>query len=125
MAFGTLKKKDGTPIYLNSVYTIDGTDYSLSDIAAALVRDPVQTISESRDSELSAGTEYTVPQYVVGRNNLVVYLDGVRLFAGAESGFTEIGEAGSLSTAIKFSSNVAADVQIVARVENFICHIGK
>lgn len=123
MAFGTLKKKDGTPIYLNSVYTVDGVNYSLADVVAALAHDPVQTISESRAAVLSAGTEYTVPEYVVGHNNLAVYLDGVRVFAGASDGFTEVGNAGTLSTKIKFSSNVATDVQITARVDNFMCKL--
>ena len=121
MAFGTLKKKDGTPIYLNSVYTVDRTDYPLSTVVYQLSRDPVQTISESRDAVLSAGTEYTVPEYVVGHNNLEVYLDGVRLFAGANGGYTEVGYKGFKSTTIKFSADVAADVQIVARVDHHMC----
>ena len=121
MAFGTLKKKDGTPIYLNSVYTVDRTDYPLSTVVYQLSRDPVQTISESRSEVLAAGTEYTVPEYVVGHNNLEVYLDGVRLFAGANGGYTEVGYKGFKSTTIKFSADVAADVQIVARVDHHMC----
>lgn len=116
--FGTLKQKDGTPVYLNTALKIDGEIYSLSDVITELIKVPEQTISESRTADIAAGDSYTVPEYVVGCDNLAVYLDGVRAFAGTD--YSEVGNANTLATTITFNNSIAKDVQIVARVENHV-----
>lgn len=116
--FGTLKQKDGTPVYLNTALKIDGATYSLNDVITELLKIPVEQVSNSRASDITSGDTYTVPEYVVGCNNLAVYLDGVRAFAGID--FTEAGDVDTLSTTITFNNSIAKDVQIVARVDNHV-----
>lgn len=116
--FGTLKQKDGTPVYLNTALKIDGDTYSLNDVITELLKVPDQAASETRSANIASGDTYTVPEYVVGCNNLAVYLDGVRAFAGID--FTEVGDADTLSTSITFNNSIAKDVQIVARVDNHV-----
>lgn len=121
--YGTLKTKDGTPVYLHSGYTVNDVTYSLNDLVTALVTDPVEQVSNSRDADIEANVAYTVPEYVVGCGNIAIYLDGVRVFAGADNDFVEVGSDNEFSTAIQFNKAVAKDTQIVARVDNFICRL--
>lgn len=123
--YGTLKTKDGTPVYLHSALTgasvtVDGKEYSITDIVTALVKAPVEQVSNSRDADIEANVAYTVPEYVVGCGNIAIYLDGVRVFAGADNDFVEVGTTGAVSYKVQFNKSVAKDVQIVARVDNFI-----
>lgn len=70
--------------------------------------------SASRGSVLPAGSVFTVPAYTVGKDQLLVFLDGV---AGARGdSYNEYGNAGARSTSIAFLQNIPADMDILVRV---------
>lgn len=63
--------------------------------------------STSRSSTLTAGTAFTVPQYVVGDYSLEVFLNGLRLTKGVE--YTE-----ASTTTIAFTSDIKPTDEITA-----------
>lgn len=65
--------------------------------------------SSSRDGVLLAGTPFAVPAHAVGSDLIRVYLDGLLCQEGVH--FNEVS-----STAISFTSDVAADVEITTIV---------
>jgi hypothetical protein len=91
-----------------TLYTrVDGTLYEVGGSGGTVA---ILTLSSTaRDSILTAGTEFEVPSHTVGNNSLQVYLDGLLCTNG-----NEYEEASS--TAVTFTSDIAADVEILAVV---------
>ena len=70
----------------------------------------IQTVtSESRDSVLTAGTPFAVPQHVVASDLIKVYLNGLLCLQGEH--FIE-----QSATAIAFTSDIPADMPITVTV---------
>jgi len=70
--------------------------------------------SASRSADIAANGTFTVPSYTVGKQQLLVYLDGCLSRQG--DGWDEVGTAGTASTTIKFNQLIPADMEIVVRV---------
>ena len=73
--------------------------------------------ANSREEVVEAGTNFTVPEYVVGSNTLEVFWNGLLCIAGADNTYQykEVGTTGSKSTVIQFWDDVKQDVEIYAR----------
>lgn len=72
------------------------------------------SVAGSRVQEIPASGSITVPQYVVGAGQLLVFLDGVQCFAGVS--YNEYGAAGTSSTTLVFLQRIPADMDILVRV---------
>ncbi|MDR2368032.1 MAG: hypothetical protein LBF58_07995 [Deltaproteobacteria bacterium] len=61
------------------------------------------------------GSLYTVPEYIVGSNQLLFFYDGLLCALGEENQYTEMGEIGKPSTTIKvhFTLSEANEVIII------------
>lgn len=70
--------------------------------------------SASRSADIAANGTFTVPSYTVGKQQLLVYLDGCLSRQG--DGWDEVGTAGTASTTIKFNQLVPMDMEISVRV---------
>lgn len=121
MLKGTFKTKNGEPVSAITLaesvkVTLEKGEYSLADVLSILAQDPIESVDAGRDADIAAGTEYTVPQYVVGCSNISVYLDGLKVSCGTGGGFVEVGTTNTVSTAIKFNSAVPKEVEIIVRV---------
>lgn len=121
MITGTFKQKNGTELgprtQAKSVLVQIGDDtYTLAEVLSAIMQDPVESVSASRDEDIAANTDYTVPEYIVGCANISVYLNGLKVSCGSNGGFVEVGTQDSLSTTIQFLDTVAKDVEIIVRV---------
>ena len=116
---GTLKSKDGSPLWPNTVASavnvdVDGEQYPLDAVLTALDTDPVEEFSPSRSDNIPAGTEYQVPQYIVGASHISVFLSGLKCALGVD--FNEVGVKGEPSTGITFTDIVDKNTSILARV---------
>lgn len=121
MPIGTFKSSSGDVLNPRTIsdaisISVENESYSLTDVINVLMNDPTEVISESRDSIISAGNSYTVPEYVVGTSNLSVYYDGLKLIEGSNGTYTEVGTENSTSTTIQFNDDIATDVQLIFRV---------
>ena len=101
---GTVKNVDGSADI--TISTVMGGD------SASLL-----SPANSRENVIEAGTNFTVPEYVVGTNTLEVYWNGLLCLAGADNTYQykEVGTTGSKSTVIQFWDDVKQDVEIYAR----------
>lgn len=79
-----------------------------------LLTPPAIAYSASRAADIAADGTFTVPSYTVGKDQLLVYLDGCLSRQG--DGWDEVGTAGTASTAIKFNQLIPMDMEIVVRV---------
>lgn len=116
---GILKSKDGNPIWPETVAAsvtvdVEGEKYPLDAVLTALDTDPVEEFSSSRSEDISVGTEYPVPQYIVGASHISVFLSGLKCALGVD--FNEVGVAGEPSTGITFTDIVDKNTSILARV---------
>ena len=75
---------------------------------------PSVVSSASRSADIAADGTFTVPSYTVGKQQLLVYLDGCLSRQG--DGWDEVGTAGDASTTIKFNQLIPMDMEIVVRV---------
>ena len=70
--------------------------------------------SASRPSDLPANSMFTVPVYTVGKDQILLFLDGV---SGANGdSYSEYGTVGSRSTSIIFLQTIPANMDILVRV---------
>lgn len=67
--------------------------------------------SNSRESVLTAGTAWTVPQHTVGGDELLVWIDGLLCTRGVE--YTD-----ASATTITFTSDIPAAFSLAAEVVN-------
>ena len=63
--------------------------------------------SINRSSVITAGSNYSVPSYSVGKNNLQVFIDGLLAFNGSDLQYQEVD-----STNIKFNDNIPTTTEI-------------
>lgn len=75
---------------------------------------PYVVSSASRSADITANGTFTVPSYMVGKGQLLVYLDGCLSRQG--DGWSEVGTAGTASTTIKFLQLIPKAMEIVVRV---------
>ena len=93
----------------------NGTVTLGSNTITPLTEDSVEYIaSASRAADIAANGTFTVPSYTVGKQQLLVYLDGCLSRQG--DGWDEVGTAGTASTIIKFNQLIPADMEISVRV---------
>lgn len=87
-------------------------------LAAVTVR-TLHSAPDTRSATIEAGEAFTVPEYEVGSGALKVFYNGLLCNAGedaASATYTEVGDAGSMSTQIKFLSEVYASDDILIKV---------
>lgn len=70
-----------------------------------------KVVSASRDSVLTAGTAFSVPEYEIGSGRLQVFLDGLLCLEGSAHQYTE-----STETSIIFNDDIPADMEIIVIV---------
>ena len=72
----------------------------------------------TREGIVAAGADFTVPPYVMGGHRLEIFLDGLFCACGtAETAqYIEVGNAGALSTVIRWHDDIPADHDILVRV---------
>ena len=93
----------------------NGTITLGSNTITPLTADSVQFVaSASRSADIAANGTFTVPSYTVGKQQLLVYLDGC--LSRQDDGWSEVGTAGSASTTIKFLQLIPAGMEIAVRV---------
>lgn len=68
-------------------------------------------VSSSRESVITKGTSFTVPEYSVGSGNLQVFYDGLLCLEGEDAQYVE-----TSSTSITFNDDIATDVEIIVLV---------
>lgn len=68
-------------------------------------------ISSSRESVITKGTSFTVPEYSIGSGNLQVFYDGLLCREGIDAQYLE-----TSTTSIAFNDDIAPDVEIVVLV---------
>lgn len=78
--------------------------------APAVLSSPAGT----RQADIAANTDFTVPLYRTGADSLLVYLDGILCLKGES--YAETGTAGSASTAIQFLQTIPTTMDVVVRV---------
>lgn len=74
----------------------------------------------TREDDIAANTDYTVPSYTVGSGRLQVFLDGVLCAGGTDAdscAYKEVGASGEASTTIQFHQSIATDYEILVRVQ--------
>ena len=74
----------------------------------------------TRAAAIPANTDWAVPRYEVGSKKLQVFLAGVPCFPGddpAKDQFREVGQPGSMSTAIQWHDEIPTDYDIHVRVK--------
>lgn len=74
----------------------------------------------TRAQAIAAGVDWTVPRYEVGSKKLQVFLAGIPCFPGGDpqkDQFQEVGEPGSMSTAIRWHDEIPTDYDIHVRVK--------
>lgn len=74
----------------------------------------------TRAQAITAGGDWTVPRYEVGSKKLQVFLAGIPCFPGGDpqkDQFQEVGEPGSMSTAIRWHDEIPTDYDIHVRVK--------
>jgi hypothetical protein len=67
------------------------------------------------ENKINNGDEITVPQYMVGKNQLLFFYLGVLCAPGNENQYTEVGNDGDFSTklAIHFDCNIGDDIAFI------------
>lgn len=85
--------------------------------AAGIVQE-LFSAAGTREGAVAAGADFTVPPYVVGGHRLEVFLDGLRCVCGETEAaqYVEVGNAGALSTVIRWHDDILADNDIFVRV---------
>lgn len=101
---------------------LDGQTLVARNVGGTMVAEyenpPSPTVAEQRAvlaSTLAAGTNYTVPTYIVGSNKLTVSCNGLHYTRGTDSAvaqYQEVGVTGAASTVIKFFDAQPAGTQI-------------
>lgn len=74
----------------------------------------------TRAAAIPANTDWAVPRYEVGSKKLQVFLAGVPCFPGDDpekDQFREVGQPGSMSTAIQWHDEIPTDYDIHVRVK--------
>ena len=71
-----------------------------------------QSVANTRTETILANTEYTVPEYTVGKNNLFVFINGLHAMGGFNSSdpdaitYSEVGIEKQISNTIKFHDDI-------------------
>ena len=79
----------------------------------------LHSASGARAAVIAANVNHAVPAYVVGSGHLHVWLDGLLCAGGtnaAACAYVEVGNAGTVSTNIRFHQAIPTTIEIIARV---------
>lgn len=108
-------------------------DSRLDDLESPRLMNTAYSAANVREGVLADGSQYDVPEYVVGSGQLKVFLDGILcMCAGVynstgttvsdtpEGTYFEVGQNGNASTTIKWnnSTGIATDIEIFVAVPN-------
>lgn len=94
----------------------DSTGRSLAVMADFVVAQ--LSSSGSRSAVVTAGSDFTVPEYVVGSGRLQIWMDGLLCMAGDDPAlhtYKEVGPVGGVSTVIQFHQDIGQSFEIYTR----------
>lgn len=92
-----------------------------SKIGGSLAISKTQSAANERSAVIAKNTNYTVPAYTVGKNNLSVYIGGLKGLSGTDATkhlYKEIGSAGATSTTIQFLDDIPKEHDLIFEVIN-------
>lgn len=109
----TVATETATPVATKVAGELTGRLFAERDAEAA---SPASFSSPagSRTAVIAANTNWGVPQYVVGKNTLEVFFDGLPCFAGIQ--YREIGVKDEKSAVIQWTFNIPVNNDIYVRV---------
>lgn len=110
----------GTSDGVKNPVTAGNTAYWLK-IGGALAINRTQSAANERTAVIAKNTNYTVPAYTVGKNNLSVYIGGLKGLSGTDATkhlYKEIGSAGATSTTIQFLDDIPKEHDLIFEVIN-------
>lgn len=110
----------GTSDGVKNPVTAGNTAYWLK-IGGSLAINRTQSAANERSAVIAKNTNYTVPAYTVGKNNLSVYIGGLKGLSGTDAAkhlYKEIGSAGSASTTIQFLDDIPKEHDLIFEVIN-------
>ena len=73
----------------------------------------VRSSAGERSSTIAAGTEWDVPEYIVGKAQLEVFVDGLACMAGSQ--YAEVGNADEQSAKIVWNFDLPTDMDVIIR----------
>lgn len=100
--------------------TAGNTEY-WKKIGGSLAISRIQSAANERKAVIAKNTNYTVPAYTVGKNNLSVYIGGLKGLVGTDANkhlYKEIGSAGATSTTIQFLDDISKEHDLSFEVIN-------
>lgn len=80
-----------------------------------------QSAANERTAVISKNKNYTVPSYIVGKNNLSVYIGGLKGLVGTDVNkhlYKEVGSSGATSTTIQFLDDIPIEHDLIFEVIN-------
>ena len=114
---GALSGNASSATKLATARTINGVFFNgTANITIPASRTRQQSLSGERTATINANTNYTVPAYTVGQDQLDVYLSGLYCACGTDASkhtYKEVGTAGTSSTVIQFLDNIDTTHDIV------------
>ena len=114
---GALTGNASSATKLATARTINGVSFDgTANIVVPSKRTRQQSLSGERAAVINANTNYTVPAYTVGEDQLDVYLSGLYCSCGTDASkhtYKEVGNAGASSTAIQFLDSIDTTHDIV------------
>ena len=114
---GSITGNASSATKLATARTINGVSFNgTANIVVPSKRTRQQSLSGERTAVINANTNYTVPAYTVGEDQLDVYLSGLYCSCGTDASkhtYKEVGNAGASSTAIQFLDSIDTNHDIV------------
>lgn len=114
---GALSGNASTATKLSTARTINGVSFDgTKNITIPGSRTRQQSIGGERTATIKANTNYTVPTYTVGQDQLDVYLSGLYCTCGTDVSkhtYKEVGTTGKTSTTIQFLDDIDVSHDIV------------
>ncbi len=114
---GALSGNASSATKLATARTINGVSFNgTANITIPSSRTRQQSLSGERTATINANTNYTVPAYTVGQDQLDVYLSGLYCACGTDASkhtYKEVGTTGTSSTVIQFLDNIDTTHDIV------------
>ena len=91
------------------------TDTRLGSLEEPWTKESIHSAPGERTETILAGSEYTVPEYIVGSRNLEVYLDQYPCIEGINGTYTEVGDPLTRSTKIVWNDDIASEYDILIK----------
>ena len=91
------------------------TDTRLGSLEEPWTKETFHSAPGERTETILAGSEYTIPEYIVGSSNLEVYLDQYPCIEGPDGTYTEVGDKLTRSTKIIWNDDIDTSYDILIK----------